>query len=68
MKSHTHLEVWNVDGTILDSSDENAAPFTLNIGEQIIVGERTHEVVEIIDTDPHEVDRTVYYRRVVRVK
>jgi hypothetical protein len=68
MKSHTHLEFWNVDGTILDSSDENAAPFTLKIGEQIIVGERTHEVVEIIDTDPREVDGTVYYRRVVRVK
>lgn len=67
-KSHTHLEFWDLDGTILHTSDENAAPFSLKIGEQIVFGNKPYEVAEIIDTDPREADGTVYYRRIVRVK
>jgi hypothetical protein len=68
MKSHTHLEFWNVDGTILDASDANAAPFSLKRGEQIIIGDRPYEVVEIIDSEPREDDGRIYYRRIVRVR
>lgn len=67
MKSHTHVEFWNVDGTILHESDENAAPFPLKLGEQIILGDKPYKVVELIDTEPRESDGVLHYRRVVRV-
>lgn len=50
------------------ASQENAAPFSLKKGDQIIFGNRTFEVAEIIDSDPQERDGTLYYRRVARVK
>lgn len=68
IKPHTHLEFWHVDGTILQVSDENAAPFSLEIGEQIVLGYKPYQVTEIIDSDPREVDGTLYHRRIVRVK
>jgi hypothetical protein len=64
---HTHLEVWHVDGTILQECDEDAAPFPLNIGEQMIVGNNTYQVREVIDTDPTELDGRLHYRRIIRV-
>lgn len=67
-KPHTHLEFWHADGTILQASDENAAPFPIKIGEQIILGNKPYEVSEIIDGEPRESNGTLYYRRVVRVK
>ena len=67
-KSHTHIEFWNVDGTILEQSDANAAPFSLKVGEQIILGGQPHQVTEIIDSEPREVNDTVHYRRIVRVR
>ena len=68
IKSHTHLEFWDVDGTILHESEENVAPFPLRIGEQIVFGDRPYQVAEIIDTNPRELDGTLYYRRFVRVR
>jgi len=60
--------LWNVDGAILDARDENAAPFPLKVGEQIVVGDTPYQVIEIIDSEPREVDGTLHYRRIVRVK
>ncbi|HWX16203.1 MAG TPA: hypothetical protein VNY07_06420 [Chthoniobacterales bacterium] len=68
MKSHTHLELWNVDGTILQAADEEAAPFALKVGEQILLGGKAYQVFEIIDSDPRELNGVIYYRRVVRVR
>lgn len=68
MKSHTHLELWNVDGAILQESDDDAAPFPLKVGEQIVVGGKPQQVFEIIDSEPRELNGVLYYRRIVRVK
>jgi len=67
-RPHTHLEFWHIDGTILETSDANAAPFALKVGEQFIIGNQPYEVVEIIDSEPREDDGIIYYRRIVRVK
>jgi len=67
MRSYTHLEFWHVDGTILETSDANAAPFPLKIGEQIVIGSNTYQVKEVIDTGPTELEETLHYRRIIRI-
>jgi len=66
-QSRTHLEVWHLDGTILHECDEDAAPFPLNIGEQMVFGTNTYQIREVIDTGPTELEGTLHYRRVIRV-
>jgi hypothetical protein len=65
-RPHTHIEIWHLDGTILDSSDKNAAPFPLQVGEQLLAP-GPYTVREVTDSEPREENGVIYYRRIVRV-
>ena len=67
LKPHTHIEFRHLDGALVSESDEHAAPFPLEVGEQMHFGDRVYQVREIIDSTPREADGVVYFRRFVRM-
>ena len=67
LKPHTHIEFRHLDGALLSESDEHAAPFRLEAGEQMHFGDKVYRVREIIDSTPREVDGVLHFRRLVRM-